>query len=154
MMLVGCESVDLTSDTIEFRLPNTSDEEIAGYTVELVDPMNEDSLGIQEGLPGEILIFELDRIRNYTDAIVTALAADGSVLDSTDAMVVDLDWRSPLCVITADATRIMYSKLLPKTKYSIDVKCYALDLELDYNDQDGGRPTGGFKLWEVIDWDF
>lgn len=144
MMLAGCESVDYT-DTIEFRLPATSDQTIASYEVELVTPVTQESLGVQEGLPGETLIFEFDRELAYVDATVTALASDGTVLDSTDAIVVDLDWKSPGCSINADSSSLRDNN---KTKVSIDVDCYGTDFTTGYNDQDG-RPTFNFNLWDI-----
>lgn len=147
IMFAGCESVDYT-DTIEFRLPATSDQTIASYEVELFTPVTQESLGVQEGLPGETLIFEFDKELVYVDATVTALASDGTVLDSTDAIVVDLDWKSPGCSINADSSNLSSNN---KTRVSIDVDCYGTDFNTDYNDQDG-RPTFNFNLWDI--WKF
>lgn len=132
-LLAGCDTAD-TSDEIEFTLPLSSDGIIASYIVELTAPFTKESLGVQEGLPGETLVFELDSKRVYVNAIVTALDADGNELDTTQAMVVDWEWVSPGCEITAESSFLVDTA---RTKVTLDVNCYGVAFDSNYNDQNG-----------------
>lgn len=143
-IFAGCQPADYT-DTIEFRLPDTEDETIASYTVELINPATQESFDSQEGLPGETLIFEFDRERVYVNSTVTAFAADGTVLDSTDAMILDLDWMSPGCTIKENYNYLTGAN---GTKISIEVDCYGTDFDIDFNNQDG-EARFDFNLWDI-----
>ncbi len=111
---------DGTSDEIEFQLPPPSANAIDSYIVELEDSVTHETLGSQEGFPGETLIFCIDTPKVYVNATLTALDAGGSVLDIVKVAVVDVDVRNPICQVTVDTAVFMDAD---HTKVDVDVEC-------------------------------
>lgn len=132
----GCDSgtYDYSSDQIEFTLPPSTGTDIAGYLVELQDPITKKTLGSQEGEPGETLIFTLDRPKIYVRAMLTAMDSSGAVLAEAQAAVVDVDVMTPICEVTVDTAVVIDSD---QTAVDVNVKCFGIefaDVHVDSND--------------------
>lgn len=131
------------SDEIKFELPETANNSIESYKVELVNPVTKQSLGIQEGYPGEMLIFEIDEPLVYVNAILTALDSGGEVLSSSQVAVVDVDINTPNCAVVVETSSITDNN---DTKVNVDVECLGSDINFGFDNQDEGEPKFNFEF--------
>lgn len=116
----GSNGYDYSSDEIEFKLPPASNNGIASYQVDLLAPVSKEILASQEGVPGETLIFTLDRPMVYVPAILTAIDASGNVLDEAKVAVVDVDVMVQVCDVTVDTT----AGIGTGTTVDVNVECF------------------------------
>lgn len=119
----GSGDYDYRSDQVEFKLPAASDNAIASYQVDLKDPVTREILGSQEGVPGETLIFDLDRPKVYLRAILTAVDANGAEIDTAEVVLVDVDVANPICQVTVDTAAVVDSD---NTKVDVSVECFGV----------------------------
>ncbi|MDA8141570.1 MAG: hypothetical protein M0036_23250 [Desulfobacteraceae bacterium] len=90
----NCEKLESAKDTIVFRLPAATKEVVAKYVVELINPISKKSLGLGEGKCGQTLVFALEQNQVRVSAIMISFGSNGAVLNTTEIIVLDLDYRS------------------------------------------------------------